>query len=57
MNFDPILPPARREAMRQAGFWRDRLLTDYLAEAVAATPDRLAISDVNAMTGRASSVS
>lgn len=51
MQFDPVLPEERIRSMRLAGFWRDRLLTDYLDEAVAAAPDRTAIIAHNSMTG------
>ena len=51
MQFDPILPEERVRSMRLAGFWRDRLLTDYLDEAVAAVPDRTPIIAHNSMTG------
>jgi cyclohexanecarboxylate-CoA ligase len=51
MEFDPILPHARIQAMREAGFWRDRLLTDYLDAVIAARPDAVAIVGRNSMTG------
>ena len=51
MHLDPILPEARVRAMREAGLWHDRLLTDYLDEAVAAHAERPAIVAVHSMTG------
>ncbi len=35
--------PARRAAMIESGAWNDKLITSYLDEAVAATPEREAI--------------
>jgi len=37
--------------MTAAGYWPDRVLTDYLDDAVAAYPDRVAVTDINSMTG------
>ncbi|WP_303291026.1 AMP-binding protein [Marinobacter sp. SS5-14b] len=37
------LNPERRDAMVKSGAWNDRLITDYLADAVISTPDRAAI--------------
>jgi len=51
MHLDPILPEARVHAMRKAGLWHDRLLTDYLDEAVAVHPERPAMVAVNSVTG------
>ena len=51
MDFQPILPKARGEAMRAAGLWRDRLLIDYHDEAVARHPDRVAVIDRNSSSG------
>jgi hypothetical protein len=45
MNLDPIIPPARRQALRAAGLWRDRTLLSWFDEAVAADPARIAIVD------------
>lgn len=39
----PVAPEA--ETFRRAGFWKDRLLIDYLDEAVRATPQKLAMVD------------
>ena len=35
--------PERRSAMIQSGAWNDKLVTDYLDDAVSSTPDRDAI--------------
>ncbi|MCH8841698.1 MAG: cyclohexanecarboxylate-CoA ligase [SAR324 cluster bacterium] len=45
MIFDPILSPERIAAARRAGSWHDRLITDYLDDAVRSAPDRVAIVD------------
>ncbi|RMJ04417.1 Short-chain-fatty-acid--CoA ligase [Marinobacter litoralis] len=37
------LNPERRAAMLESGAWNDKIITDYLDEAVARTPDRSAI--------------
>src|SRR5690554_219311 len=37
------LNPERRAAMLENGAWNDKIITDYLDEAVARTPDRNAI--------------
>ncbi|KAA1174098.1 AMP-binding protein [Marinobacter salinexigens] len=37
------LNPERRAAMIESGAWNDKLITDYLAQAIANTPDRVAI--------------
>ncbi|MFT4583710.1 MAG: cyclohexanecarboxylate-CoA ligase [Gammaproteobacteria bacterium] len=50
-NFDPILAPSRIDEMRARDLWRDRLVADYLDDAVAAKPDATAIVDLNTMTG------
>ena len=57
MIFDPILPPSRIDAMRRAGQWPDRIITDYLDEAVAQRPDMIAVTDLNSLTGRGTSLS
>src|SRR5689334_21555924 len=53
-RMDPILPPERARAMRAAGLWPDRLITDYFDEAAATKPNQLAVADHNSMTGRPS---
>ncbi|MBI3991676.1 MAG: AMP-binding protein [Candidatus Lambdaproteobacteria bacterium] len=57
MDFNPILPPERIAAHRAAGHWKDRLIVDYVDEAVAMRPDHVAIRDFNSTTGRATSIS
>ena len=52
MEFNPILSREHIRTMTEAGFWSDRLLTDYLDEAVRKSPDRVAIVDRNSMTGQ-----
>jgi cyclohexanecarboxylate-CoA ligase len=54
---DPILSAERARAMRATGLWPDRLITDYLDQAVAQRPDAVAIVDQNSMSGRASVLS
>jgi len=44
MDLGMILPESRIEAMRAAGLWPDRIILDYLDDAVAATPDKTAIT-------------
>lgn len=43
MDTGIILNPERRAAMLKSGAWNDNLITDYLNQAVASTPDREAI--------------
>ena len=50
MDFDPILPPARVQAMKSQGYWDDLILTDYLERCLAEVPDKTAIVDFNSMT-------
>ncbi len=57
MNFDPILPPARVRAMRQHGYWTDRLLIDHFDASVARVPDKTAVVDHNSMAGRGTRLS
>ena len=51
MKTDPILPQARVQSMKQAGFWRGRTLLDYLDDCVARSPERTAIVDNRLATG------
>ncbi len=53
----PILPPARRQAMRAAGFWPDRLLVDDLDHWAATTPDRMAVIGTSSLTGSRTALS
>jgi len=52
-----MLNEERIRAMREAGLWPDRLLTDYLDEALARHPDKVAITDRNSMTGAGATLS
>jgi cyclohexanecarboxylate-CoA ligase len=45
MDLDPIIPPARAQALRTAGLWRDRTLLSCFDEAAAENPAGLAIVD------------
>ena len=45
MSFQTILTPAQIEAYTSQGYWVNRVITDYLDEAAAATPDKLAFID------------
>jgi cyclohexanecarboxylate-CoA ligase len=57
MTFAIQLGEARRAAMRAAGLWPDRLMTDYLDEAALNTPDRTAIVAHSASDGLMSRLS
>ncbi len=50
MEFDPILPSARVDAMRSQRHWGDMILIDYLERCLAEIPDKSAIVDFNSMT-------
>ena len=54
---DPIIPAQRAHAMRAAGHWPQRLITDALDEAAASRPDHVAIVDHNSLSGRSSTLS
>ncbi|HKI97214.1 MAG TPA: cyclohexanecarboxylate-CoA ligase [bacterium] len=54
---DPIIPEERLREMRHTKLWPDRLVTDYLDEAVAQRPDQVAIVDHNSMSGRSTTLS
>jgi cyclohexanecarboxylate-CoA ligase len=43
MAFETILTDEQKT--RYAGYWRDRVITDFLDEAAAATPDKVAFVD------------
>ncbi|AKV98272.1 MULTISPECIES: AMP-binding protein [Marinobacter] len=43
MDTGITLNPQRRAAMIESGAWTDKLITDYLDQAIASTPDREAI--------------
>ena len=46
-----MLPESRIAAESGRGLWPNRIVTDYLDDAAAAFPDRIAIADINSMTG------
>jgi len=54
MSFEIQTPAARVAAFMQSGLWPNRLLTEYLEDAVAAHPDRTAIVGYDSQTGRRS---
>ena len=45
MPFETYLPPERIDEHTRAGHWPGRTITDYLDDAAAATPDRVAFID------------
>ena len=47
MQFDPILPPARVNAMMAQGYWKALTLTDYFDRCVAKVPEKTAVVDFN----------
>ncbi len=51
MDFGVILSQNRIEAENKRGLWPNRIITDYLDDAAHDFPDRVAIADVNSMTG------
>jgi len=51
MPVDPILPAARVQAMKAAGYWPDRLLLDDLDRWADEAPGRIATVDHNSVTG------
>ncbi len=57
MDFNPILPKWRLESEASKRHWPNKLLTDYLDEAVAATPDKIAWSNFNSMTEKKTTLS
>lgn len=57
MQFDPILSQSRIDAMRTAGLWRDRLITDHLDATAAEIPDGVAVTGFNSMTKRTDTLS
>ncbi len=54
MSFEIQTPPDRVAAFMQSGLWPDRLLTEYLEDAVAAHPDRTAIVGYDSHVGNRS---
>ncbi len=53
MDLGVILPEARIDEMRRTGDFKDKLVLDYLDDALARTPDRTAIISYNGEIGRA----
>ena len=51
MILDPNLPQWRIDEANAGGFWPNRLLTDDLDDACATMPDKVAVTDINSMTG------
>ena len=51
MSFEIQTPPERVAAFKASGLWPNRLLTDYLEDAVAVYPDRTAIVGYDSQTG------
>lgn len=51
MEFDAVLIPARRAHSVSQGHWLDRTINDELDACVAACPDKLALTAVQAETG------
>jgi acyl-CoA synthetase (AMP-forming)/AMP-acid ligase II len=45
MTFGTVLTDERIKASTQAGYWVDRLITDYLDDVAVATPDKVALVD------------
>jgi cyclohexanecarboxylate-CoA ligase len=52
MQFDPILPQARLDAMYAQGHWRDEVMGDYLDRCRADIPDKTAVLDFNSENRR-----
>lgn len=57
MKIRSQLTQERIKSMAGTGYWPDRVLTDYVDEAAAEFPDKVAISDLNSMTGGGATVS
>ena len=51
MSFEIQTPPERVATFMASGLWPNRLLTDYLEDAVTAHPDRTAIVGYVNQTG------
>jgi cyclohexanecarboxylate-CoA ligase len=45
MSFETLLTPARIARETAAGYWRDKVITDFLDEHAAGTPDKVAFVD------------
>ena len=57
VELNHMLNHERIEAMRAAGLWPDRLLIDYLDDAVGHHPDHVAVTDLNSMAGVSTTLS
>ena len=57
MRIETSLTPGRRAAMTAAGLWQDRSLLDHLDAAVAAHPDKIAVTALEVGSGRQRSCS
>lgn len=52
MEFDAVLLPPRREQSVARGWWPERTINDALDAAVAASPDKVALTAVSSATGQ-----
>jgi len=52
-----MLNQARVDAMTAAGLWQERTVLDYLDDRLRDQPDKVYVTDHNAMTGRSTSLS
>ncbi|VVE90446.1 cyclohexanecarboxylate-CoA ligase [Pandoraea bronchicola] len=52
MEFDAVLLPPRREQSAARGWWPERTINDALDAAVAASPDKVALTAVSSATGQ-----
>lgn len=50
-EYDIILPDSRIEEMTAAGFWQNRSIVDYLDDAIAAVPEKVAVSAYEVASG------
>lgn len=57
MELDVILPAERIAAMTKADYWHDRTVIDLLDAAAAEFPGKVALTDRNSTTGRATALS
>lgn len=57
MTLGVMLDQDRVDAMAAAGLWPDRVITDYLDDAIKDRPDQVAIVDHNSTTGRRTTLS
>jgi cyclohexanecarboxylate-CoA ligase len=57
MDFQPMLPPTRVAAMKEAGHWRDETVLDHLSRARARRRHDIALVDHNSMTGERTQLS